>query len=443
MLLRKVVVENFRGVKRVEVDLDQTTVLIGENNSGKTTFLHALRYCLDRVRSRRYSAFEGLDFHLADDKADPNTAPSILIPLQFLENTKDEWSLDLVRTVADVTVVRDDERREVTLRVKCSYDKTMGDLVQDWEFLDATGQPLTGRALNPDALATLQRLRPIFYLSALRDAGREFSANSPFWGPFLRNPELPIEVKNEIESALLAINEKVIEAHGSFEEVRDQLGKLQAMLTLGAGDTVSIEAIPGRVFDMLSRTQVNLASATGAKLPITKHGEGTQSLAVLLLFDAFLRARLAAAYDKLSEPLIALEEPEAHLHPCAIRALWKTVESLVGQKIISSHSGALLAEVPLSAVRRFFRINGDIAVRRAAPGTLSDEELRKFTYHIKRTRGELLFARCWLLCEGETEVSVLVEAARLLDLDLERFGVRCVEYSQADVEAFAKVANAL
>src|SRR5436189_261557 len=153
----------------------------------------------------------------------------------------------------------------------------------------------------------------------------------------------------------------------------------------------------------------------------------------------FQRARIAhgcrcasgsSSAIKLSEPLIALEEPEAHLHPCAIRALWKTVESLVGRKIIASHSGDLSAGVPVGAVRRFFRSDGEIAVRQVVPGTLSDEELRKFTYHIKRTRGELLFARCWLLCEGETEVSVLVEAARLLGLDLERFGVRCVEYSQ-------------
>src|SRR5205809_5641454 len=238
MLLHKVVVESFRGVKRIDVELDQTTVLIGENNSGKTTFLHALRFCLDRVKSRRYSTFEGLDFHLADDKADPNTAPPIVITLKFLEGRKDEWNVELVRTLADVIALRDDELREITLRVKCSYDNAAGDFAQDWEFLDATGQPLTGRAANPDSLAAVQRLRPIFYLSALRDAGREFSSNSSFWGPFLRNPQLAPEVKEEIESALAGLNERVIEAHGSFEAVRDQLEKLQGMLTLGTVDIV-------------------------------------------------------------------------------------------------------------------------------------------------------------------------------------------------------------
>uniref|UniRef100_A0A7V4GA25 DUF2813 domain-containing protein n=1 Tax=Desulfobacca acetoxidans TaxID=60893 RepID=A0A7V4GA25_9BACT len=443
MLLRKVTIENFRGLKRIEVDLDETTVLIGENNSGKTAFLHAIHYCLNRVKIRRHSNFDEYDYHFTSDRADPLTAGSIIITLEFIEKQPDEWDAELVRALGEAVVLRDDDRREVRLVVKSYYDHAQGDFVQDWQFLDSTGNPLTGRASQPQVLATLQQLRPMFYLSALRDAAREFGRTSPFWGPFLRSTTIPEGLKQELETALGGINEKIVQAHESFDHVREHLTKVQKIIPLGREDLVSIDALPVRVFDMLSRTQVSLACNSGAKIPIFRHGEGTQSLSVLFLFDAFLKAQLGSAYDRLTEPIIALEEPEAHLHPCAIRSLWQVMSSLRGQKIIASHSGDLLAEVPLQSIRRFSRENGEIKAFRVAEGLLNDEELRKFNYHIRQTRGELLFARCWLLGEGETEMCIFQELGRLLELDMDRYGVRFVAYSQGDIEVFLKVADAL
>ena len=74
---------------------------------------------------------------------------------------------------------------------------------------------------------------------------------------------------------------------------------------------------------------------------------------------------------------------------------------------------------------------------------LSPEETRKFNYHIRQARGELLFARCWLLVEGETESWVYPAAARALGMNLHREGVRVVEFRQSDITMLAKCANAL
>ena len=116
---------------------------------------------------------------------------------------------------------------------------------------------------------------------------------------------------------------------------------------------------------------------------------------------------------------------------------------LPGQKLVSTHSGDLLASVAASAIRRFVHEEGGIKAYRIQPGTLSQEEERKFDFHVRRTRGELLFSRCWLLVEGETETTLFTGAAEALGLDLEREGVRCVEFSQTDVGMLAKVANQL
>ncbi len=42
MLLRRIEIENFRGLRSAVVDLDETTALIGENSAGKTTLLDAV-----------------------------------------------------------------------------------------------------------------------------------------------------------------------------------------------------------------------------------------------------------------------------------------------------------------------------------------------------------------------------------------------------------------
>ena len=91
MILKTFCVENFRGIAKLTLDLDQTTVLIGENNSGKTSLLEALHTCMNRGLSRRATPFSEYDFHLATEDAEPADAPPLILTLTFEESQKDEW----------------------------------------------------------------------------------------------------------------------------------------------------------------------------------------------------------------------------------------------------------------------------------------------------------------------------------------------------------------
>ena len=447
MLLTKLKIENFRGIKSLEIDLALTTVLVGENNCGKTTVLHALRACLQTLRSSgRASPFDEFDLHFDSRAADPTTAPPIAITLTFEESTPGIWSDEVEQKLGGdggvIALMSPNDRSRVRLRVSAEYSKVTQDIDTTFEFLDAVDKPLPAK--NRSRLGGLQQLRPLFYLSALRDAGKEFSRTSQFWSPFVKNSQIDEPTKADIEKQLETINAQIIEAHGTFKGVREHLGKVQELVTLGGQDVVSVDAVPARVFDMLNRTQVSIASATGARLPIGRHGEGTQSLTVLMLFDAFLKSELARKQGvKESKPIVALEEPEAHLHPNAVRALWKTIRDIDGQKLIATHSGDLLSEVELTAIRRIYKSRGKVKVGSITPGLLEPRDQRKFDFLVRRTRGELFFARCWLLGEGETEAILFAGVAEVLGLDLEQAGVRCVEYRLGDVDYFLDAANAL
>jgi len=438
MKLRKLKIRNFRGIRDLEIDLNDTTVLIGENNSGKTAILDALRLCLREMGPRRRVVFEPFDFHLKDAAVEPATAEPIEITITFSEDAKGDWNNQLVRQLSRYKMLQidDEERSHVVLQVTCDYNPTNRDFNQDWQFLNLEGQPLTG-AQGTTALSALQNEVSYYYLTALRDAARHFDAKGPFWRPFLKDSELSEEKKAEIERKLREVNDLVVVSHTSFNQIRKKLNKVQDIVSMASGDVVSIEAVPGRMFDMLSKAQVHLGTLTGAKVPVGRHGEGTQSLAVLMLFSVFLDTWPNGT------PILGLEEPEAHLHPSAVRTLWGVISNITGQKLISTHSGDLLSEISVHNIRRLARTPTGIRSFDIRAGALSPEETRKFNYHIRRARGELLFARCWLLVEGETESWIFPAAARAMGIDLNRQGIRVVEFGQADVGLFAKVANAL
>lgn len=442
MFLKQIDIKNFRGIEALSLPLDDICVLIGENNAGKSSVLDALRICLTRSLTRRGNVFEEYDYHLADAKAEPSKAKPIEITLTFAERKVDEWPDEVSQLLDAAEQVDAAGLRSVTLQVKSSFDSALGDYATEYEFLDLSGNPLT-KAKNPRQLINLQQLVPTFYLASLRDAAQEFRARSQFWGPFVRALDLDEKARAELEAALLDLNKKVLDQHKAFDSVKERLKKTAELLPLGQTDPVSIEAVPSKVFDILSRTQVKLASKTGAQIPIMRHGSGTQSLAVICLFDAFLQGQLEEGYGEHAEPLLALEEPEAHLHPSAIKAVGEMLQKLSGQKLISTHSGDLLASVPLQKIRRLRRTDGKIFVHRLNDGVLTPDEIKKLDYQVRTTRGGLLFSRCWLLVEGETEAPLMSECARAMGYDLYADGVSCIEFSQVGLEKFIKLADQL
>ena len=86
-------------------------------------------------------------------------------------------------------------------------------------------------------------------------------------------------------------------------------------------------------------------------LPLQRHGQGVQSLSVIFLFQAFVEHLLSELYEADSAPVLALEEPETHLHPHAARTLWAHVNKLPGQKIITTHSPYFVQHVSFRDLR--------------------------------------------------------------------------------------------
>lgn len=445
MKLAEITIENFRGIRSLKIPLDGLTVLIGENNTGKSTVLEALRLVLTRgFGFRKDGRFTEYDFHLNDAAATPQTSAPISIILHFAEEQENEWPEPVVQQLSDVAlpdVITG--LYHIWLQAQGSFQDESGVFETKWTFLNADGNELILKNVTPHNLIT--RFVPLFFLSAIRNASQEFGQRGQFWSGFLKSIQLPDEQREEIEEMLQRVNSSVIGANEGLTEVTNKIADARKLVPLDSDNPVVLEAIPTRVFDMVGKIQVHLKSSYGAKLPLHRHGEGTQSLAVLMLFQAFTVANLAEAYTPESTPLLALEEPEAHLHPSAIRALGSFLEELTGQILVTSHSGDLVSRVPVTALRRLYKTNGETRIGRVEDDKFTPRELQEINYSICLSKGHYLFSRCWLLVEGESEFHLLPHLFEIMGYSQDRVNFSVIEFSQrfGKGEPFIKLAKAL
>lgn len=439
MRLNTVKIRNFRGIRSLDLRLERdVTVLIGENNSGKTSILEAMHIGLETIKSNKVVNFSEYDFYRDQQATVLDKCNPINLVFLFEETAEYPWAAEITQALNDVIV--GDEFQTIKLNITAEFDAEEKLIKQTFGFLDDANNEMQGKQ---GFLKELKKLRPFFYQSALRAAKDEFQASGSFWSSFLKDKSVAPDIRQQLETDLNAVNRRVVDAHTSFKDVTDEVQHLHRLVSVGKADAVSVDPRPADFFQAIRSAEVNLLTAAAAKIPIRSHGEGTQSLSVLLLFSAYLKTRLKADIDRLADPIIAIEEPESHLHPNAIRALWPILRDLPGQKIIATHSGDILSEIPIGNLRRLNKEDSGCECRELPANCLTPEESRKFNHHVRRNRGELLFARQWLLVEGETDVSVLAECADLLNIDLNAHGIRIVEFSQTDQNVLIKAADAL
>src|SRR6516162_8739341 len=81
MKISRVVIKNFRCFGTIDVALkDVVTCVIGENNTGKSNFLHALRLCIDVNLPSSYRSLIREDFHSTVDLSHPS---QVLVGLEI------------------------------------------------------------------------------------------------------------------------------------------------------------------------------------------------------------------------------------------------------------------------------------------------------------------------------------------------------------------------
>ncbi len=352
MQITNIRIRNFRSVKDLTLDLEPTTVFIGANNAGKSTIVDAVRIALTRRWGRRGTGFTEHDIYAPAPGLDPKTLDPIVIDLKFEERPGEAWPDDLVADLSDILVINAAGRNMVWLRVTCGWNEDEGAYMPRWIFLDGVGQELSGGSQRASNFNSFFKYPHFFWLSALRDAEEEFGARASLWTTLLRAINIPKAIEDEVRKALDAIDAKVLAADPKFAEIASAIGQA---VTVAPGPTpgdARLRMLPIDMWDMISRTSVMLQmESIRPWLPLLQQGQGLKSLAVVYLFQAAMRQRLADDALPGAEAILGIEEPETHLHPQAARTLWGRLSLLSGQKLVTSHSPPFVQHVPIHAIR--------------------------------------------------------------------------------------------
>ena len=353
MRITQIEIRNFRSIRHLVVDLNETTVFVGPNNAGKTAILDALRIALTRRWGQRGTGFTEYDVHLTSDTDDPKSSPGVSIELRMEESESDRWpdsisqDLDQIVQIDPVTGLR-----SIALRARCAWSEDSASFEPTWEFLNVAREPLAGVGARRVNLERFWRYLPVFYLGALRDIGDEFSPRSQFWGRLLKALEIPPCLESRVQRVLDHLNRRLLDADPRLQQIAETLSGTTRISARDRDGGLDLRMAPLKTWDLLSKAEIILRNEPDWPwLPLQRQGQGVQSLSVIFLFQAFVEHLLRELYERDSQPVLALEEPETHLHPQAARTLWMHVRRLTGQKIITTHSPYFVQNVPFRDLR--------------------------------------------------------------------------------------------
>lgn len=336
MFLKSVYVKNFRSLHNIHIDLDESTILIGENNAGKTSFMDAIRIALNRVNGRY--TFEDYDYYMDVQVLSPKDSDGIEIILIFQERTMGEWDGYIMDNLGEAVqfIEGEPDLGAIIVKVSSIYNQATNEFESKGSFLNNKFEEIAGRVQAK--LSTFYNLCPVFYLQALRNIKDTFSNRSPMWGKFLKKANIPQEKLLELQEGIKTLNKEIIENDTNLTKLVGTLEEVQKVLDFQGDDLVAINALPIKTWELLSKAQVVLNNASQVSFPLERHGQGTQSVTTILLFKAYIDILLAELNTANAEAILMIEEPEAHLHPQATQAIEKVIQELRCQKILTTHS---------------------------------------------------------------------------------------------------------
>lgn len=482
----RVHIENFRNFHNEDFSLKDKQVLIGENAVGKSNLLYALQLILDPSLSEKDRMLDESDFW--DGIENPmETNQYILIEI-YLANFED--NKNLLAQLSDASVKLGEKE---ALKISYKFFKKDTDK-PDYSYIIYKGDDEKRTFTYED-----RKMLNIRVIKAIRDVEAEMrsSRTSPLTQIIKRKYSISKDLLSEISKTLNDNGADTLQ----IGEVNDLERKLQQILN----DIVSFNEKELQV--SLKTMNIDATKLLYALRPLINNLEtGNTSLGInnilyvaliLLLIEddtvkTFLSADLYnelvvkdqkhllencykkitgsddyildldilqdteqsdALYEFFSSALpqasgttiLAVEEPESHLHPIYQRLLYRHIMNKTNTSvIITTHSTYISSVAPItSLVHLISTKNNGTIVKTTADINLSTADCADLTRYIDVKRGEIYTAKGIIFVEGIAEEYLIPSFSKVKGFDLDRLGVVVCNIDSTNFEPYCQFAEAL
>jgi putative ATP-dependent endonuclease of OLD family len=448
MHISRLRIENYRCFNDTVVEFKPgVNVIIGENNSGKSSLMNAIQLIFEGGGAQ---SLERYDFHQG---IEPSTDPpyiSITATLSSGEGEDEPAELGTVATwlsgiegddwEAKLTYhfyLPDDQKDEFTKLI----DEDPPSRPSFWRAVEQVLPRYVGRI---DAGAPgekepgYQRVEPrdlngfgVDFLDPIRDVEREMFSG--------RKPKLRTMLETVLDDDPEAKKELEEDAETLVDQLRDRidLAKLFELAERTGAEDGGTPSIGSRMreADIIKALRLVIEADTGGTLPVTYNGLGYNNLLYVSLILASLESQTVENVGPKKAvvfPLLLIEEPEAHLHPALQFKLLDFIQNQISrekgskQVFATTHSTHITSATGLDAVVSLSE-DEEGHITPSYPGrvysAMTDGDGEESKAYVERfldaTKSTMLFAKGVILVEGISEqILIPTFADTLLDTSL-------------------------
>ncbi len=465
MYISKIHIIGYRNFKDKTVEFHEgINVIIGPNNAGKSNLLRALDLVLNTDTSKKLTLFDFCRNCTINELK--TAAPKVRIEVFFSESSEESSDSEELAMVAlcltklehpyeaqitfDFFLPQEEETEYLQSVSEVSEPDKVWNIIRDEYLRRYVSRMWAGDPINQARLdgGTVDKI-DFEFLGPIRDVERDlFSGKSPLLREVLnffidyeikfdttkskdvQNSELKdrhLEFTNCVEPSLTKINERLIKGK---EQILDYAKQTGASDFHGAvPDFSGTLSEP----DFLAALQLMIKHETGMDVAATHNGLGYNNLIYMSLLLAKMQANADEGYYRQNAKVfsvLAIEEPEAHLH---LSLQYKFLKFLINEQVnkkkvrqlfVTTHSTEITSAVSLDELICLYNdMNGEVSV--AYPGKLfgdnsDDKESKQYVQRfLDAIKSDMLFADKVCFVEGKAEELLVPVFAEYMDKSLE------------------------